>query len=142
MCTCRCCKMGMKHLQLRNNGHILVHIQLHPNPTVSLSLLHTSIKSSVSTTPAAATPPPTPTALKIPHPTPALHTAPTAANPAALTYPQSSRISSAATLLMMTAQLTADAEEGKSYCQTKRSSGKSLVKLETSKAVEMSAGCG
>jgi hypothetical protein len=33
----------------------------HPRPKLSVSLHQTSIKSSVSTTPAAATPPPTPT---------------------------------------------------------------------------------
>lgn len=76
------------------------------------------------------------------HPMAALHTAPIAAKNAALTYPQSSRISSAATLLMMTAHETALALLGRSYLHTSNMSGKSLVKLETSNAVLMSAGCG
>ena len=79
---------------------------------------------------------------KLTHPTPALHTAPTPANPTATPNPQSSRISNAATLLIITAQLTADAELGRSYCHTSNNSGKSFVNELTSSAVEMSAGCG
>lgn len=75
-------------------------------------------------------------------PTPALHTAPTAASTAARKTPHSSRISSAATLLTITAQLTADAELGRSYLQISSSKGNSFVKLETSSAVLMTAGCG
>lgn len=82
------------------------------------------------------------TGKQLTHPIPALNTAPTAAKAAALTYPQSSRISSAATLLIMTAQLTALALLGRSYFQTNNISGKSFVKLLTSKAVLMRAECG
>lgn len=43
---------------------------------------------------------------------------------------------------MITAQLTALADDGKSYFQISSNSGKSFVKLDTSNAVLMSAGCG
>lgn len=42
----------------------------------------------------------------------------------------------------MTAQLTADAEEGRSYDQMRRRRGKSFVKEETRRAVEMTEGWG
>ncbi|KAG9533318.1 hypothetical protein KCU93_g222, partial [Aureobasidium melanogenum] len=91
----------------------------------------------------AATPDPTPAALRIPciiislnqsckavtrltQPTPARHTAPTAASIAALMTPHSSKISRAATLLMMTAHETALALLGRSYFQISNNSGKSL----------------
>jgi hypothetical protein len=128
-------------------------------PTCNASRFHSSSTSPVSTTPAAATPDPTPAALNIPcnivsqiynlefatrltQPTPARHTAPTAANTAARMTPHSSKISKAATLLMMTAQETALALLGRSYLHINSSNGKSLVKLDTSSAVLMTAGCG
>lgn len=76
------------------------------------------------------------------HPTPALKIAPTAARTAALTYPQSNKISNAATLLIMTAQETALALLGKSYFHTSSRSGNNFVKLDTNNAVLTSAGCG
>ncbi len=100
----------------------------------------------ISTTPLATAeipePPSIPTALSTAQLTPALHTAPTPHNPAALTYPHPSRISSAAMLFIITAQLTAEAEEGKSYGQMRSRRGKSLGKEEMRRAVEMREGDG
>lgn len=85
---------------------------------------------------------PKPTALSNPQLVNALQPAPMAISSVAREYPQSMRISSAAMLFTMTAQLTADALLGRSYSQTISSSGKSFVQLDTSSAVDKGLGCG
>jgi hypothetical protein len=62
--------------------------------------------------------------------------APIITNPNAFPYPQSIRISKAATLFTITAQLTADAADGKSYSQTIRRMGNSFVHELTISAVD------
>jgi hypothetical protein len=65
-----------------------------------------------------------------------------ATNNPALTYPQSIKISSAAILFTITAQLTAVALARKSDSQMMSTMGKSFVQEETRRAVLRGVGCG
>jgi len=77
-----------------------------------------------------------PAELKTSQATQALAMAPTTTSASAWPYPQSIRISKAATLFTMTAQLTADAADGKSYSHTMSKIGNSLVHELTMRAVD------
>jgi len=115
-----------------------LHHQLHP---IALAQSPPMPPVLISINPCATVEipelPSIPTALSTAQLTPARHAAPTPHSPAALTYPHPSRISNAAILLTITAQLTAEADEGKSYGQMSSRRGKSLGKEEMRRAVEM-----
>ena len=83
----------------------------YKTPTTPLTVIHPSHCPIIAPPVFLISNPTTPNNV---HATTALTAAPTPTSPIALAYPQSSRISKAATLLIITAQLTALAEEGKS----------------------------
>jgi len=121
---------------------LLLHDLFRHPITASSIALQASVLSELYEPTTPLQPPLTPTEANTKHPINALHDAPTAAKPTACKILQSSKIFKAAILFIMTAQLTALAEDGKSYDHIRSKRGNNFVNDDMRSAELTSDGWG